>query len=619
MGQRTMFWVLLGFVLSRTILCEAQFTEFLSRTFRSLFVGHENTIRDQSAIYKEYDFIVVGAGSGGSVVANRLTENPSWSVLLLEAGQDEIFLTDVPLTASILSITGYNWGYKSQKLKTACLGHVEERCNMARGKGLGGTSILNFMIYSRGNKEDFNMWEKMGNAGWSYPEVLPYFIKSENCSIYENIDEQFHGRSGYLYVETPQYESPFLERFIKAGKDLGYENVDLNGNSGLGFGKVQATLKNGRRCSASKAFLRPVAHRPNLHISIHSRVTKILIDPIQKWAYGVQFTKDKLKYTILAKKEVILSAGAINSAQLLMLSGVGPKEHLKNLGIEVLADLPVGYNFQDHLAMSAIPIFVNESVTISDLSVQNPRDVFNYLARGKGPFTVPGGAEALAFLKTKYADKGDAYPDIELVLGAGALNGDVYGGFRSLLGIPERTFQKIYAPYIGTPSFSIAVVLLRPESRGRVMLKDSNPWHWPVIYPNYLSEDRDVQTMVEGIKMAISITQSDHFKRYNATPRLLPFPNCEHLVLGSDEYWTCSLRQLATTLGHHVGTCKMGPVEDPSSVVDSQLRVHGIRNLRVVDASIMPNIVAGHTNAVIFMIGEKASDMIKGSWEYEVR
>lgn len=361
------------------------------------------------------------------------------------------------------------------------------------------------MLYTRGNQQDFDQWANLGNPGWAYNQVLPYFIKSENCTKCREIDERFHGKNGYLNVEHPGYESPLVKLFIKSGEDLGYSNVDPNGPQGLGFSKVLATMRNGMRCSASKAFLKPILHRPNLHISIRSRVTKILIDPNTKQAYGVQFLKNRRKYTVRAKKEVILSAGTINSPHLLMLSGVGPQNDLTRAGIPVLQDLKVGYNLQDHMAMSALAFFVNESVTVSDRGVQNPVDIFNYIFNGRGPYTIPGGAEALAFVQTKYAEIQN-YPDIELVLGAGALNGDVYGSLRSLLGIPRSLFERVYAPYAYKPAFSIAPVLMRPKSRGRVVLKDKNPLHWPVLVPNYFEKEEDVRTMVEGIKM-VSVYQ----------------------------------------------------------------------------------------------------------------
>ncbi|XP_044756723.1 glucose dehydrogenase [FAD, quinone]-like [Coccinella septempunctata] len=578
------------------------------------FVNTFERIRDSGEILDSYDFVVIGAGSGGSVVANRLTENPSWNVLLLEAGQDEGFMTDVPLAASLQGITGYNWGYKGRRIKSACLGAVQQRCNLPRGKALGGTSVINFLIYTRGNRQDYDGWESLGNHGWGFRDVLPYFIKSENCSSCEDIDASYHGYDGYLNVENPGYESPLVKSFIKSGVDLGYKNVDTNGASGLGFSRVQATMRQGARCSASKAFLKPVRHRGNLHISTSSQVTKILINPDTKTAYGVEFVKNNVGYRVLAKKEVILSAGSFNSPQLLMLSGVGPKEHLEDLGIPVMKDLKVGFNLQDHAALSTLAFLVNESITVSDFGVQNPVHIFNYLWNGKGPYTIPGGAEALGFVKTKLNRRDDDDPDIELVLGSGALNGDIFGAFRSLLGIPNNVFDTVYRPVVGKPAFGIATVLMRPKSRGRVMLKSRNPMTWPLIYPNYFQEEADLWTMVEGIKIAINLTRSQHFQRYSARLHKISMPNCENHQFGSDSYWACVLRNYGTSLGHQVGTCKMGPKGDQDAVVDPELKVHGINGLRVVDGSIMPNVVAGHTNAVVFMIGEKASDMIKREW-----
>ncbi|KAG5892842.1 hypothetical protein JTB14_032435 [Gonioctena quinquepunctata] len=602
------------FIVVYVVVCESQFRDWV-RDLREFFSVSDGPIRDTTEFLDIYDFIIIGAGSGGSVVANRLTENPNWNVLLLEAGRDETLLSDVPLMAAFQSSTGFNWGYKSEKMTTACLGLEAGKCNLARGKAVGGTSVINFMMYTRGNRVDYDRWAGMGNDGWSYKDVLPYFLKSENCTMCEEIDQGFHNNMGYLNIEHPGYESPFVKPFIKAGQDMGYRNNDPNGKFGLGFSKVQATLKNGRRCSAAKAFIKPIRNRPNLHISMQSRVTRILVDPITSQAYGVEFLKNKKTHAINVTKEVILSAGTFNSPHLLMLSGIGPREDLEKVDISVIRDLKVGYNLQDHMAMSTLAFLVNESVTVSDLTVQNPIDVFNFITRGKGPYTIPGGAEALAFVKTKYSSaEDDDYPDMELVLGAGALNGDVLGSFRRILGIPERTFQQVYLPYTEKPAFGIASVLLKPKSRGRVTLKDSNPLHWPIISPNYYAEEADVATMVEGIKMAISIAQSDRFQAYDTKLNKRPFPGCQDMAFGSDQYWACAVRHVSTTLGHHVGTCKMGPKDDPDAVVDPQLRIHGVTGLRVVDGSIMPNIIVGHTNAVIFMIGEKASDLIKKDW-----
>lgn len=488
--------VLVAFLLAP---CAVQPTDLL-KAFRRVFNVSGGPIRETTYFKTSYDFVIVGAGSGGSVVANRLSENPAWSVLLLEAGNDEIFLTDVPLTSSLLTVTGYNWGYRSEKMETACLGLVGGRCHMPRGKALGGTSVINFLLYTRGNKRDFDEWEKKGNKGWGYREVLPYFKKSENCTLCSGIEPDYHGFRGPLSVENPKYSSPLLAAFLEAGRSFGYETFDPNGHRGLGFSGVQATMRNGARCSASKAFLKSVHHRNNLHISTGCRVTKILIDPRSRTAYGVEFLKDGKKFAVRAAKEVVLSAGSINTPQLLMLSGVGPKKDLEGLTIPVVSDLKVGYNLQDHMALSTLAFLVNESITVSDVGVQNPRDIFDYVVNGRGPFTLPGGAEGLAFVRSKYNTLDD-YPDIELVLGSGALNGDLHGSLRYLLGIPDEFFGMVYGSVLNRPAFSIGTVLMRPKSRGRVLLKSANPLHSPVLRPNYFEDPEDVKVLVEGVKM----------------------------------------------------------------------------------------------------------------------
>ncbi|XP_018368777.1 PREDICTED: glucose dehydrogenase [FAD, quinone]-like [Trachymyrmex cornetzi] len=358
--------------------------------------------------YLSFDFLVIGAGSAGSVLVNRLTENPDWNVLLLEEGRDEIFLTDIPFLASILHVTDYARVYKG-KLRPPdpygrggyCLSMVDGRCKVVTGRAVGGTSVVNFMIYSRGSPADYNGWEALGNPGWSYKDVLPYFIKSERCRLIDR-DVRYHGYKGYLDVMTPPYATPLKERFLKAGQELGYELIDYNSDRFIGFSTVQANLRNGHRVSASKAFLRPIRDRTNFYLSKLSTVTKIIINTQTKKAEGVQFAKDHKIYFVFATKEIILCAGTLGSPQLLMLSGIGPKNHLTSLGIDVIEDLPVGFNLQDHVSMSALTFLVNESVTIVEPRLgSNPINFVKYLTEGNGPLTIPGGAEALAFVNTK--------------------------------------------------------------------------------------------------------------------------------------------------------------------------------------------------------------------------
>lgn len=467
-------------------------------------------------------------------------------------------------------------------------------------------------------------------------------------------------------ISSP-YVSPLRECFLRGGEELGYDVIDYNAANVIGFSTAQVHLRNGRRVSASKAFLRPIRERKNFHLSKLSRATRIVIDPKKKVAVGVEFVKNGRKRFVSASKEIILSTGTLNSPQLLMLSGIGPKDHLESLNIDSIEDLQVGYNLQDHVSMSMLTFLVNESVTIVEPRIaSNLANILDYFVKGTGPLTVPGGAECLAFIDTKedrsirlmkkfqvnntkfrdhlkrFNDKKASLPpnittitvnsdylnqrsflnetketnvpDIELVLGISALTGDISGSYRGLLGLTNEFYKEVFTGYEGYDAFSIVPVLLQPKSRGRVTLKSSDPFDRPIFETNYYDHEDDLRTMVRGIRKAIEVASTKAFKRFNATLLPVAFPGCKHVPFGTDPYWACVARQVTTTLGHFVGTCKMGPRRN-SGVVDHRLRVHGINGLRVVDASIIPTIVTGHTNAVAYMIAEKAADMIKEDWK----
>ncbi|XP_072759106.1 glucose dehydrogenase [FAD, quinone]-like isoform X2 [Anoplolepis gracilipes] len=583
----------------------------------------ENGIPDYT--FPSVDFLVIGAGAAGSVVANRLTENSNWKVLVLEQGDDEIFFTDIPFSAPFLSTTDYVRVYKSEPRPQDrsghggyCLSMVDGRCNLASGKAVGGSSVVNFMIYSRGSPADYDAWAALDNPGWSYKEVLPYFIKSERCKLIDK-DARYHGFNGYLDVTNSPYATPLKERWLEAGQELGYNLVDYNSDRLVGFSAVQATLRNGHRVSASKAFLRPIRERANFSLSKFSTVTKIVINPTTKRAVGVEFIKNNKTYFVSVSKEIILSAGALNSPKLLMLSGIGPKDHLSLLGIRVIEDLSVGFNLQDHVSMSALMFLVNESVTVvGHRLVFNPVSFVDYLVHGKGPLTIPGGAEGLAFINTKANSRNrkrhDDHPDIELGLAVSSLAADISRIYHNFLGLTEEFSKEVYSDYDGLDSFTIAPILLRPKSRGRLTLRSTDPSNSPIIDINYYAHEDDVNTMVRGIKMAIEVASTKAFQRYNTTLLSVPFPGCKHVAFKSDPYWACVARHVSTTLYHYSGTCKMS-TRSNSGVVDHRLRVHGISGLRVVDASIMPTLIAGHTTAPVYMIAEKASDMIKEEWK----
>lgn len=471
--------------------------------YRTIAPGPLDAVPDAEHVAPEYDFVVVGAGSAGSVVANRLTEVTGWKVLLLEAGGEENVMTDVPLLVSYLIGTGFDWNYRTEVQEGACGAMVDRRCRWPRGKVMGGTSVINYMMYTRGAPEDYDQWAQLGNDGWSYADVLPYFMKSEDASGPMVDGSPYHGRGGYLKVQEPPWKTPLGSVFLRAGRELGYRvPVDYNGPRPLGFSYVLATTDHGARCSASKAFLRPIRHRLNLTVSKHSHVTKLLIDPMAKRATGVRFVKNGRIVNVLARKEVVLCAGSLNSPQLLMLSGVGPANHLAEVGVPIVSDLKVGYNLQDHVSMAGLVFLVNQSVTIVESRYRSPRYLWQYAVEGDGPYTVPGGAEAVAFTATRYAagNGSAAAADMELVFVPGALTGDTGGSLHRLLGMSEDFYERVYGAHRGRDAWGLVPILLRPKSRGRVKLRSIDPFQAPLLYHGYLSDKRDRDVLVEGIK-----------------------------------------------------------------------------------------------------------------------
>jgi choline dehydrogenase-like flavoprotein len=413
---------------------------------------------------------------------------------------------------------------------------------------------------------------------------LPYFKKLENVKIPSLRNSPYRGFNGPLDIEQSSYVSPLHASFREAGREMGYEYNDPNGPKQLGFSLAQATMRNGRRCSAAKAYLRSVAaSRPNLHISMSSRVTRIVIDPFTKRAIGVEFIKNKKRYMIKAKKEVILSAGTIGSAQLLLLSGVGPKEDLEKLDIPVYSNLRVGYNLQDHVSLSGLTFLVNQPVTVVESEVRRPRYFLDYTLFNRGPLTLPAGAEGIAFVKTNLTFLPPDQPDIELVLGIGAFSGDESGFLRNVFGIKKEFIDKVYGSIQGRHAFIISPILLKPKSRGRVSLKSRNPFHWPHLRPNFYSNRDDMLVLREGIKLALKVGESRAFQKFGAKFHDVPYLGCEQYKFRSDDYWDCCIRRIASSLQHQVGTCKMGV--DQNSVVDPELR--GLLNCSTSISSIL--------------------------------
>lgn len=494
----------------------------------------------------------------------------------------------------------------------------DQKCGMPRGKALGGTSTINYMIYNRGNPRDFDNWAADGNEGWSYKEVLPYFLKSENANLRGKEGSPYHDRYGPLSVEDVPYRSKLVKAFINGAKQVGHQEVDYNSNTQVGVSYVQANTLFGRRHSAARAFIDPIFNRPNLHVLTSARVTKVLIDPQTKIAYGVEYLKNKKRYKVNARREVILSAGTFSSPQLLLLSGIGPKNELNRIKVPVVLDLPgVGQNMYDHMSHFGPTFVVNSTRQTLRADFIGLPEVKQFI-KGGGIMTSIGGVEALNFIKTKNSKDPADFPDIELIFVAGSLASDQGTGLRRGMRLTQSLYDQVYKPLenLNIEHYSMMVMLFHPKSKGYLELKDNNIFHWPRFYPNYFADSEDVETLLEGIKEAIRISQSPAMQKFGARIHDIPLPNCAHLHFGSDDYWRCSIRTLSCTLHHQIGTCKMGPHTDPMAVVDAQLRVHGIERLRVVDLSIIPKPPTSHTNAASFMIGEKAADMIKAFWSH---
>ncbi|HKR95959.1 MAG TPA: choline dehydrogenase [Candidatus Angelobacter sp.] len=518
-----------------------------------------------------YDYIIIGAGSAGCVLANRLSEDPKIKVLLLEAGgRDTRKEIQIPVAFSKLFKTPCDWAYYTDpeaQLSNRSL-------YWPRGKVLGGSSSINAMIYIRGNRADYDGWRDLGNPGWGYEDVLPYFKKSENQ---QHGASAYHGAAGSLHVSDLRTINPLSEAFVAAGQEAGFKrNHDFNGESQDGFGFYQVTQFNGKRHSAAAAFLHPVMSRPNLTVRTDAHVFGIYFEG--KRAAIVSFQQGGGSTQERAEREIILCGGAIGSPQLLMLSGVGPAEHLRAFDIPLVCDLPgVGRNLQDHPCTGVV---FECTKPVSLAGAESLSSLMQYLCFKKGHLT-SNVAEAGAFLNT--AAQGQT-PNLQFHFGAGYF--------------VEHGFQKFDGH-----AFAFGPTLLHPFSRGEIRLRSSNPIDAPSIRANYFSDPRDMDVMLEGVKLSRSLVATKAFAPYRGK-ELHPGPDAK-----DDQALRAHIASFVETLYHPVGTCKMG--RDAMAVVDSELRVHGVEGLRVVDASIMPLVVGGNTNAPTIMIAEKTADLIK--------
>jgi choline dehydrogenase-like flavoprotein len=529
---------------------------------------------------KSYDYVIVGGGSAGCVLASRLSEDEAARVLLIEAGgRDRHPLIHVPLGMGKMHERDmFNWGFHSDPEPNL----NGRRIEAMRGKVLGGSSSINVMAYTRGHRGDYDRWAQKGALGWSYADVLPYFKRGET---WEQGADRWRGGSGPVGTEFAKTPDPVYEAWIDAAKVAGLPvTPDYNGAQQEGFGRSQYTIRNGYRSSAATAYLKPAQQRRNLTVATRAHATRVLMNGTR--ATGVEYVSGRDVVQVEASRDVILSGGTFNTPQLLMLSGIGPAAHLRELGIKPLVDLPVGKNLQDHLAGIIFFQRLDTSTFCREMRFDRMAvSIIRAYLFGTGPGTVvPGGLHA--FIKTRPEL---AVPDIEFM-------------FR---GAPAHThlwFPLVRPAYVD--GFGIRPTLLHPDSRGEILLRATDPHAAPRIVYNFFSAPDDLPRLREGFHRARAVAYQkplDRFRGVETSPGL---------TVKSDADVDAFIRSTAITAHHPCGTCAMGI--GPEAVVDPQLKVRGIEGLRVVDASVMPDLVSAHINACVLMIAEKAADVIRG-------
>ncbi|CAG9791473.1 unnamed protein product [Diatraea saccharalis] len=567
-----------------------------------------NRISNAEKLENSYDFVVAGGGTAGSVVAARLSENPQWKVLLLEAGGDEPTQSSVPAW-----VTAYwnrddtDWMYHTEPQEKACL-HDGGKCSWPRAKMLGGCSVINGMMYMRGHAADYDGWAINGAKGWSWFDVMPYFLKSEdNKQIGNGISGQYHSTGGPIPVQKFPYAPQFAHDVVSAAIELGYPpTTDLNGDTITGFTIAQTQNDNGSRYSTARAYIRPAAHRQNLHVLLNAHVTRIIINPASKKVTGVEYVKDGETKTVGIKKEAIVSAGTINTPQILMLSGIGPKDTLDKFNIPVVNNLPgVGQNLQNHVGVH-LSFTLTKEPEVPELNWATAMD---YMLQREGPLSATGLSQLTGIVNSRYAPAGGRQPDVQFF----------FGGYYASCSTGDVT--PLDAENEDKREVEISAISLQPRSRGYVSIQSVDPLQPPVMQPNYFLDEHELNVIVDAAKIAYKLANTTIMReKYGMIPTPGYGEECGNNTENPpDEFFKCLAMFYTAPENHQVGTCKMGPDSDPMAVVDTQLRVHGIQGLRVADASIMPNIITSNTAAPTVMIAERAAEFITTRYQQSKR
>lgn len=521
----------------------------------------------------------------------------------------------VPPLVLHLQKSDIDWAYYAEKSERASVG-LPKGSFWPRGKVLGGSSSINAMLYIRGNRRDYNSWEELGNPGWGWKNVLEYFKKSEDNKLdhlFDTHGDKFHGKGGPLKINKYwSMDEDMKYVIIDALQERGHQEIwDFNGEEHIGWATVAGTLDNGERASSARAFLAPIKDRSNLHVIKNAHVTKLVFRGNTNEVTGVQFLVNGKELTAKARKETVLSAGSLNTPQIMMLSGIGPKEHLDSFKIPVKADLKVGHNLQDHVI---VPYFVSFYRT-KKRAVKMDEAVsalYSYYMHRLGPVAGLGTTDYIGFINTE--NKTDPFPDLQIHNFYYKNGADQFEHFLKGAGFNEEIEGSLRDAYSQGNVLVYYVTLLKQEVPGKIELHNTDPLHQPKITTNYLESDKEVERAIRGIRMLQTLKGTQTYESAEAEEIHVKIQECDAVEYDSDDYWRCYSRYMSTTLYHPVGTAKMGPDSDPEAVLTPELKVRKVKSLRVVDASIMPIIPSGNTNAASIMVGEKGSDLIKASW-----